>query len=86
MTMMVKNLGKDAALKYEKVSNKEIMSEVASFFFKNDSDFQFSERIKSIPELKYILFIHYSAIRKYFTDILKAIREDNLLLPLRFYS
>lgn len=77
VTMMVKNLGKDAALKYEKVSNKEIMSEVASFFFKNDSDFQFSERIKSIPELKYILFIHYSAIVKYFTDILKAIREDN---------
>ena len=75
--MMERNLSESAEAKYNKVSNKTIMSEVISFFFKNDDDFQFSERIRGVPEMKYILFIHYASIIKYFTDILKSIREEN---------
>lgn len=77
VTMMEHNLSSSAKAKYEKVSNKKIMSEVVSFFFKNDEEFQFSERVRSYSGLKYILFIHYAAIIKYFTDILKAIRKEN---------
>lgn len=77
VTMMEHDLSPSAKAKYEKVSNKKIMSEVVSFFFKNDDEFQFSERVRSYSGLKYILFIHYAAIIKYFTDILKAIRKEN---------
>lgn len=76
VSMMERNLTASAEAKYDKVSNKTIMSEVVSFFFKNDEEFQFSERLRSVPEMKYILFIHYASIIKYFTDILKSIRRD----------
>ena len=61
---------------YENFSIKDPAS-LSSFFFKHEG-FGFGDKIKNVPEFKFLLFLHYASIIYYVTDMIKCIRERKL--------
>ena len=75
---------KDAALKkvYEENYKDKPADQLVSFFFKY-SDFNFGGNVKMNQNLRFVMFLHYSAIVYYLSDLLKyiAYRNDNFKQP-----
>ena len=69
---------KDASLKqvYEDNYRDKPADQLVSFFFKY-SDFNFGGNVKMNQNLRFVMFLHYSAIVYYLSDLLKYIASQN---------
>lgn len=69
---------KDASLKqvYEDNYRDKPADQLVSFFFKY-SDFNFGGNVKMNQNLRFVMFLHYSAIVYYLSDLLKYIASRN---------
>lgn len=50
---------------------------LSGFFFKHEG-FGFGDKIKNVPEFRFLLFLHYSSIIYYVADMIKCVREREL--------
>lgn len=61
---------------YENFSSKK-PEDLAGFFFKHEG-FDFGDKIRKVPEFRFLLFLHYSSIIYYVADMIKCVREREL--------
>lgn len=61
---------------YENFSSKK-PEDLSGFFFKHEG-FGFGDKIKNVPEFRFLLFLHYSSIIYYVADMIKCVREREL--------